>query len=44
MNHPWIVAGIGVINKKKIKKKLGDDFINYDGPIQFASKKKLLER
>ena len=43
MNHPWIVSGIGVINKKKIKEKLRDDFINYDGPIQFASKKKLLK-
>ncbi len=42
MNHPWIISGIGVINKKKLKSKMGNKFINYDGPLHFASKKKLL--
>ena len=42
MNHPWIISGIGIINKKKLKSKLGNKFINYDGPLHFASKKKLL--
>tara|TARA_B100000686_G_C16748280_1_gene950862 strand:+ start:158 stop:1567 length:1410 start_codon:yes stop_codon:yes gene_type:complete len=43
MNHPWIISGAGIINKKKIKNKIGNKFINYDGPIHFASKKKLLQ-
>ena len=42
MNHPWIISGIGIINKKKLENKLGNKFINYDGPLHFASKKKLL--
>ena len=43
MNHPWIISGIGIINKKKLENKLGNKFINYDGPLHFASKKKLLD-
>ena len=43
MNHPWIMSGVGVINKKKLKVKLGNKYINYDGPLHFSAKKKLLE-
>jgi len=42
MNHPWIVAGVGMINKKRLKKKLNNKFIDYTGPLHFAAKKKLL--
>ena len=43
MNHPWIVSGVGLINKKKLKEKLNDQFIDYDGPLHFASSKNLVE-
>jgi len=43
MNHPWIISGIGVINKKKLKDILGNNFLNYDGPLHFASTNKLLK-
>jgi len=43
MNHPWIVSGVGLINKKKLKEKLKDQFINYDGPLHFATSKNLIE-
>ena len=42
MNHPWIIAGIGIINKKELKKKLHNKYIDYDGPLHFAAKKELL--
>ena len=42
MNHPWIIAGIGLINKRELKKKLNNNFIDYDGPLHFAAKKELL--
>ena len=42
MNHPWMLGGIGVIIKKKLKKKIGDNFLEYDGPIHFAAKKELI--
>jgi len=42
MNHPWILAGDGIINKKKLKKKLKDNFLEYDGPLHFAAKKELI--
>jgi choline dehydrogenase-like flavoprotein len=42
MNHPWIVAGIGLVNKRELKKKLNNNFIDYDGPLHFAAKKELL--
>ena len=43
MNHPWIISGVGLINKKKLKEKLNDQFIEYDGPLHFASRKNLIE-
>ena len=43
MNHPWIISGIGVINKKKIKNILGNNFLNYEGPLHFAASNKLLK-
>ena len=43
MNHPWIISGIGVINKKKLKTKLGNSYINYEGPLHFAATKKLVK-
>ena len=42
MNHPWIIAGIGIVNKRELKKKLNNNFIDYDGPLHFAAKKELL--
>ncbi len=42
MNHPWILSGTGILNKNKIKKKLGNKFISYDGPLHFASREKLI--
>ena len=42
MNHPWIIAGIGLGNKRELKKKLNNNFIDHDGPLHFAAKKKLL--
>ena len=42
MNHPWIIAGIGLVNKRELKKKLNNNFIDHDGPLHFAAKKKLL--
>jgi hypothetical protein len=38
MNHPWIIAGIGLINKRELKKKLNNNFIDYDGPLHFPTK------
>ena len=42
MNHPWIIGGIGLVNKRELKKKLNNNFIDYDGPLHFAAKKELL--
>ena len=44
MTHPWIIAGAGVIDKKKIKKKIGNNFLEYDGPLHFAAKKELIKK
>ena len=43
MNHPWIISGIGLINKKKLKSKLNDQFLDYEGPLHFAASKNLIE-
>ena len=43
MNHPWIVSGIGLINKEQLKKKLDNKFIDYEGPLHFAASKNLIE-
>ena len=42
MNHPWILGGVGIINKKKLKKKLENNFLEYEGPLHFAAKKELV--
>mgnify|MGYP006175616373 FL=1 len=44
MHHPWILAGDGIINKKRLKKKLKDNFLEYDGPLHFAAKKELITK
>ena len=44
MNHPWILGGVGIINKKKLKKKLGNNFLEYEGPLHFAAKKELVNK
>ena len=44
MNHPWILAGVGAINKKKLKKILKHNFLEYDGPLHFAAKKELIDK
>ena len=44
MNHPWILAGAGIINKKKLKKKLENHFLEYEGPLHFAAKKELINK
>lgn len=43
MNHPWVIAGIGLINKQKLKKKLNNQFIDYEGPLHFASSEYLIK-
>jgi hypothetical protein len=42
MNHPWILGGKGIISKKKLKKKMKNNFLEYDGIIHFAAKKELI--
>ena len=42
MTHPWIIGGIGVVKKKKIKKILKDKFLNYDGILHIATSKKII--
>jgi len=42
MNHPWIIAGVGIINKKELKNKLHNNYIDYEGPLHFDAKKELL--
>ncbi len=42
MNHPWILGGKGIISKKKLKKKMKNNFLEYDGVIHFAAKKELI--
>ena len=37
MTHPWIIGGIGVIKKKKLRKLLKDKFIDHDGPLHIAT-------
>ena len=44
MNHPWIIGGVGIINKKKLKKKLGNNFLEYESPLHFAAKKELIKK
>ena len=44
MNHPWILSGVGVINKKKLKEKFENNFLEYDGPLHFAAKKELVNK
>ena len=42
MNHPWILGGKGIISKKKLKKKMKNNFLEYDDVIHFAAKKELI--
>ena len=42
MNHPWILGGKGIISKQKLKKKMKNNFLEYDGIIHFAAKKELI--
>ena len=42
MTHPWFLGGVGFLKKKKMKNLLKDDFLKYEGPIHFASSKKLV--
>ena len=44
MNHPWILGGVGIINKKNLKNKLRNDFLEYDGPLHFAVKKEFIDK
>lgn len=43
MNHPWIIAGAGLINGDKIRKKFTNNFLEYEGPIHFAINKKFIK-
>ena len=43
MTHPWFLGGVGFLKKTKIKELLKDNFLDYDGPLHFASSKKLIE-
>lgn len=42
MTHPWIIGGIGVIKKNKLKNLLKNKFINYDGPLHIATSKNII--
>lgn len=42
MNHPWVLAGVGIIDKKKMKEKFKDNFLKYDGPLHFAARRELI--
>jgi hypothetical protein len=44
MNHPWLLGGNGIINKKKLKEKMKNNFLEYDGPLHFAAKKELMNK
>ena len=44
MNHPWILGGKGIINKKKLKEKMKNNFLEYNGPLHFAAKKELMNK
>jgi hypothetical protein len=39
MTHSWILAGSGLLSVNKLKNKLNDYFLNYEGPIHFSTKK-----
>ena len=41
MCHPWMLGGNGIIKKKKFKNILKENLINYEGPIHFATTKKI---
>ena len=43
MSHPWFLGGIGFLKKEKLKNFLGNDFINYEGPIHLASSNELVK-
>lgn len=43
MTHPWFLGGVGFLKKKKIQELLGNNFLKYEGPIHFASSRKLVE-
>ena len=43
MSHPWMLGGAGVIKKKKFKKILKEDYINYEGPIHIATTENIRE-
>ncbi len=42
MTHPWVVGGVGFLYKSKIKKLLGERFINYEGPLHISTSEKLV--
>jgi hypothetical protein len=43
MTHPWILAGVGILKKRKIKSFLKNEFIDEEGPLHFASTKELIK-
>ena len=43
MNHPWILSGSGVVDRKKLKNKLGNKFLDYIGELHFGTKKEFLK-
>ena len=43
MSHPWFLGGAGFLKKEKLKNFLGNDYINYEGPIHLASSNELVK-
>tara|TARA_B100000767_G_scaffold274901_1_gene309488 strand:- start:1973 stop:3382 length:1410 start_codon:yes stop_codon:yes gene_type:complete len=41
MCHPWMLGGVGVIKKKKFKKILKEEYIEYEGPVHIATTKNI---
>lgn len=44
ITHPWIIGGVGFLYKSKIEKILGENFINYEGPMHIATNKELVNK
>ena len=44
ITHPWIIGGVGFLYKSKIEKILGENFINYEGPMHIATNKELVKK
>ena len=44
MNHPWILGGRAIINRKKIKEKMKSSFLGFSDIMNFATTKELINK